>query len=285
MRTIVHPGNAAAERVQVVPTAARQVELALAPGCSLMQTLADALAPYGAASAVLDLQGGAFFPFAYVMPAISKTPDHAVYFSERFDAAGPVRLEFATVTYGQRDGQPWLHCHATWIESGETRRCGHVLPDAAIISQTLHASACLLDGAGFHVRPDPETNFSLFKPEPAARRTGQPSADSLAVRLSPNTDVCTAIEDICREHGIANATIQGGVGSTVGAVFEDGRTVEPFVTELLVRSGRVREDPHGAPRAEIDVTLVDFTGTMAEGRLRRGANPVLVTFELVLVPV
>ncbi len=286
MRTILHPGDAAAERVQVVPTAARRVELALAPGRSLMETLADALTPYGAASAVLDLQGGAFFPFAYVMPATSKTPDHAVYFSERFDAAGPVRLEFATVTYGQRDGQPWLHCHATWIAADGTRRCGHVLPDAAIISQTLRASACLLDGAGFHVHADSETNFSLFKPEPAALRTSQPSAtDSLAVRLSPNTDVCTAIEDICRQHGIANATIQGGVGSTVGAVFEDGRTVEPFVTELLVRSGRVREDPHGAPRAEIDVTLVDFTGTMAEGRLRRGANPVLVTFELVLVPV
>jgi len=47
---------------------------------------------------------------------------------------------------------------------------------------------------------------------------------------------------------------------------------------------RMGQDPHGAPRAEIDVTLVDLTGQMAAGRLRRGANPVLVTFELVLLP-
>jgi len=286
MRSILHPGEIAAERVQVVQTAAKQAELALAPGRSLLDTLADALAPYGATSAVLSLKGGSFFPFAYVMPATSKTPDHAVYFSERFDAVGPARLEFGTVTYGQRDGRPWLHCHATWIESEGTRRCGHVLPDAAIISETLHASVCLLEGAEFHVRPNAETNFPLFKPEPTARRISEPSAkDSLAVRLAPNVDVCTAIEDICLEHGISDATIQGGVGSIVGTVFDDGWTVDPFVTEVLIRSGRVREDPHGAPLAEIDVTLVDFTGNMAEGRLLRGANPVLVTFELVLVPV
>ena len=35
-------------------------------------------------------------------------------------------------------------------------------------------------------------------------------------------------------------------------------------------------------RAEIDVSLVDYTGGLASGRLMRGANPVLVTFELVL---
>ncbi len=286
MRSILHPGEVAAERVQVVPTATQKAELALAPGHSLLAALADALAPHSATSAVLNLEGGAFFPFAYVMPALSKTPEHAVYFSERFDAAGPVRLEFATVTYGQRDGRPWLHCHATWVDADGTRRCGHVLPEAALITETLRASVCLLDGAEFHTRPDAETNFSLFKPETTARRMSEPSAqDSLAIRLSPNIDVCTAIEDICLAHGITNATIQGGVGSTVGAVFDDGRSVEPFVTEVLIRSGRVRADPHGAPRAEIDVSLVDFTGNMAAGRLRRGANPVLVTFELVLLPV
>jgi len=286
MRSIVHPGNAVAERVQLVPTATQQAGLALAPGRSLLEALTDALAPHGAVSAVLNIEDGAFFPFAYVIPATSKTPDHAVYFSDRFDAVRPVSLEFGAVTYGQHDSRPWLHCHATWIESDGTRRCGHVLPEAAIISKTLWASVCILEGADFHVRPDAETNFSLFKPEPTARRVSELSSkNSLAVRLSPNTDVCTAIESICLEHSISNATIQGGVGSTVGAVFEDGQTVEPFVTEVLIRSGRVRKDTHGATRAEIDVSLVDFTGNVAEGRLRRGANPVLVTFELVLVPV
>ena len=286
MRSILHPGDVAAERVQVLPAAVKQVELTLAPGHSLLKALSDALAPYGASSAVLSLASGAFFPFAYVMPATSKTPDHAVYYSERFGTAGPVRLEFAAVTYGQRDGQPWLHCHATWTDAEGSRRCGHVLPADAIITEPLRASVCILDGAEFHVRPDAETNFSLFKPEASARRWGDPpTPDALVVRLSPNVDVCTALEDICREHGISNATIQGGVGSLVGAAFDDGRTVEPFVTEVLIQAGRVRVDPHGALRAEIDVVMVDFTGHRSAGRLLRGANPVLVTFELVLLSV
>ena len=38
----------------------------------------------------------------------------------------------------------------------------------------------------------------------------------------------------------------------------------------------------GRPSAEIDVALVDYTGALASGRLMRGDNPVLMTFELVL---
>jgi hypothetical protein len=70
----------------------------------------------------------------------------------------------------------------------------------------------------------------------------------------------------------------------VGAVFDDGRVVEPFVTEVLIHSGRVVRGSDGAPQAQINVSLVDFSGGVHHGRLRRGANPVLVTFELVLVP-
>ena len=38
----------------------------------------------------------------------------------------------------------------------------------------------------------------------------------------------------------------------------------------------------GALEAELDVALVDYTGGLAEGRLIRGDNPVLMTMELVL---
>jgi hypothetical protein len=36
--------------------------------------------------------------------------------------------------------------------------------------------------------------------------------------------------------------------------------------------------------AEIEVGLVDLTGAIAEGRLVRGDNPVLMTLEVVLEP-
>jgi hypothetical protein len=100
--------------------------------------------------------------------------------------------------------------------------------------------------------------------------------------VAPNEDVCTALETVCRQQGWRGATVRGGVGSTVGAVFDDGRTVEPFVTEVLIRQGRVQPGADGTLQADIDVSLVDYTGGLASGRLARGANPVLVTFELVL---
>ena len=104
------------------------------------------------------------------------------------------------------------------------------------------------------------------------------------VRLAPNVDVCLALERFCREHGITAATIEGGVGSTVGAVFDDGRIVEPFVTELLIRQGEIRLGDNGEPIARIEITMVDYLGGVSDGVLARGHNPVLVTFELVVQP-
>ena len=285
MRRILHPGPVAERRADVVDATVRPLLLQLQPGRSLLAAVTEALAPTGAASAVLQLQPGTLQPFAYVMPDLSKTPDHAVYFSDRHDAIGPVQLETATVTVGQRDGQTSLHCHARWLDADGIRHCGHVLPHEAWLASTMPARAWLLDGAAFETTADDETAFSLFKPvaRPPAGR-GDAGRPALAVRLAPNEDVCTAIEALCRERGITHATVRGGVGSTVGALFDDGRRVEPFVTELLVRQGRIRPGAEGAPQAEIDISLVDHTGGLADGRLARGGNAVLVTFELVIEP-
>jgi predicted DNA-binding protein with PD1-like motif len=269
----------------LVETLVSARRLVLQPGRSLLAALVEAAAPSGAASAVLTLAGGSLFPFSHVMPALARTPEHAVYFSERFDAAAPVRLEFATVTYGQNLGRPWLHCHALWTDTQGQRHCGHLLPDVCVLAEPLPASAWLLDSALFQVGADDETGFSLFKPVAAPRRLAPPAGrPALALRLAPNEDVCTALEAICQARGISQASVRGGVGSTVGAVFDDGRRVEPFVTETLVRQGRIVTGPDGAPRAEIDVSMVDHLGGQTSGRLARGANPVLVTFELVLEP-
>ena len=72
------------------------------------------------------------------------------------------------------------------------------------------------------------------------------------------------------------------VRSTIGARFTDGRTVVPFATELAVSSGSIASGAGGRPEAALDVALVDYLGGLAEGRLVRGDNPVLMTMELVL---
>ena len=105
---------------------------------------------------------------------------------------------------------------------------------------------------------------------------------AFALRLRPNQDFAGALETFCRERGITQAKLHGGVGSTIGVRFADGRIVEPFATELAVNAGVIAAGKGGALEAELDIAVVDYTGGLAEGRLLRGDNPVLMTMELVL---
>lgn len=316
MRHIQHPGTAQAERTQCVAGTAHIMELDLPAGVSLLAAITQALDPLQADSAVLELHDGACEPFAYVLPAMSETPVHAVYYSQRYQApAGATRLQAGCITYGRREGSPWLHCHAIWTEADGTERCGHILPDETVLATPLRVTATLLRGMRFEVAPDAETNFSLFQPRAAAagaaseagmndggdtgRHTGggaaalanaadsmhgATAAEAYALQIRPNEDFCTALESLCAQRGIRRAALRGGVGSLIGATFDDGRTVQPIATELFIDHGVVEPGPDGRPCATVDVTLVDYTGATSRGRLRRGANPVLVTFELVVQP-
>ena len=291
MRRIDHPGTPAAERLHSAICWAQLFEATLDPGHSLLDSVTIAMAGFGVSSAAMRLSGGSFDCFAYCMPALSKTSDHAVYFSETFRVQGEVSLETASVTYGVRDGKPWLHCHAVWREPDGRRHCGHLLPDQVRVIDKINVTGSAVHDADFVVTPDAETNFSLFVPRVTASHSAKPytqmfvnTRPSYIVRLSPNVDVCHALETFCLDKGITSAKIEGGVGSTVGAVFDDGRTVEPFVTELLIRSGEICPDATGLPNAWIDIAMVDYKGTVSEGVLARGQNPVLVTFELVIQP-
>jgi hypothetical protein len=51
---------------------------------------------------------------------------------------------------------------------------------------------------------------------------------------------------------------------------------------MAVRAGAIVSGAGGTLAAQLDVALVDYTGGLAEGRLKRGDNPVLMTVELVL---
>ena len=142
--------------------------------------------------------------------------------------------------------------------------------------------ACGIDGAVFSGEPDPETNFKLFGPVPAAPRGAHADKRAFALRLRPDQCFHTALETFAAGAGLGNARIYGGVGSTIGARFDDGGAVENFATEVFIKHGEIRRDPEGRHVAQIDAGLVDFTGALAEGRLARGANHILMTFELIV---
>lgn len=290
MRSIAHPGTPDAQRLVGVPARALFLNGKLSVGKTLLSAVTEVVEGKAAKSGAFTLNGGKFTSFSYVMPALSTSSEHAVYFSETFHVDGLVSLETAAVTYGVRDGQPWLHCHAVWIEPDGRRHGGHLLPDKVVVAEPIDLEGVALDDTAFTVIPDAETNFSLFVPmAQTPRGAGQKSPcsqarEAFALRLAPNIDICTALEDFCHDQGIRHASVFGGVGSTVGAVFHDGRVVEPFVTELLIRSGRIKVEPAGQHHAEIDISIVDYKGGLAEGRLAKGSNPVLVTLEVVICP-
>jgi len=281
MREIVQPGVRVAERIQWAEARGRAFKLTLESGLPLLEAARRGFAAQGFAGGTLNITGGALGPFAYVMPALSKTSEHAAFYSETFRPQGLTRLKLAAMTLGVRDGAPFFHCHGLWTEADGRANGGHMLPEETMVAEPFEVDAFGIDGAVFAAEPDPETNFRLFGPVASEARGASTNARAFALRLRPNQDVATALEGFCRDRGIARATIHGGVGSTIGARFTDGRTVEPFATELAISSGIIAPGA-SALEAKLDIALVDHTGGLAEGRLVRGDNPVLMTMELVL---
>lgn len=282
MRKIKQPGPAHAEPIQWVQARGESFSFVVEAGEPLIEAVRRGFAARGYVSGVLNAEGGALAPFAYVMPALSETPDHAAFYSAVFRPAGLSRLSTAAMTFGQRDGEPFFHCHALWQEADGRRNGGHILPEGTTVAESFRVEALGLDGVGFVAEPDAETGFKLFGPVPQAPRGSAAGARVFALRLRPNRDMTGLLEAFCRDRGIGKARLWGGVGSIIGARFDDGRTIEPFATEMAVRSGTVAPGAGGGLEATLDVALVDYTGGLAEGRLQRGDNPVLMTVELVL---
>ena len=282
MRRIRQPGPIAPERIQWMEARGRAFSFRMESGVPLLDAARRGFVAEGFAGGVLSIRAGALGPFAYVMPALSKSEDHAAFYSDTFRPKTVTRLETGTMTLGMRDGAPFFHCHALWTEADGRPGGGHILPEETIVAESLDVDAFGLDGAMFAAEPDPETNFKLFGPVSIGMTSAQASGRAFALRLRPNQDVAHVLENFCRQRGITRARIHGGVGSTIGARFVDGRSVEPFATELTVTSGMLAPGASGGIEAQLDVALVDYTGGLARGRLVRGDNPVLMTMELVL---
>jgi len=282
MRSIKQPGVPVPERIQWVEARGRAFSFTLQAGLPLLEAARRGFAKEGFAGGVLNFGHGALAPFAYVMPALSKTGENAAFYSDTYRPAGVTRATRGSMTLGIRDGAPFFHCHGLWTEADGKASGGHMLPDETIIAEPFEVQAFGVDGAMFTAEPDPETNFKLFGPVVAASTGARTTSRAFALRLRPNQDFAGCLETFCRAQGIARAKIHGGVGSTIGARFTHGGVTEPFATELSITAGTIAPDASGALEAALDVALIDYTGGIAEGRMVRGDNPVLMTMELVL---
>lgn len=275
-------GPAVLPRVSAVEGRGRAFSMTLKAGLQLVEATRLGFAQAGFASGTLNIGAMALGPLAYVMPALSKDGKNAAFYSDIFRPEGITRIECGALTFGLRDGAPFFHCHALWREASGKRNGGHLLPEEAVLAEDAVVQAFGIEGAGFEGNLDPEINFKVFGPVAAAKGQAKTERRAFAMRLHPNRCFHAALEDFAREKGLKSASVYGGVGSTIGALLEDGQEIENFATEVFITKGGIERDGAGNPVATLDVGLVDYTGAMAQGRLTRGANPVLMTFELIV---
>src|SRR5918911_1255743 len=107
MRSITQPGAPVSERIQWVEARGRAFSFTLQAGLPLLEAARRSFAEAGFSSGVLSMRGGALGPFAYVMPALSKTGANAAFYSDTFRPAGIARLKCGAMTLGERDGAPF----------------------------------------------------------------------------------------------------------------------------------------------------------------------------------
>ena len=276
IRRLTQPGPIHPERIESVEGSSQRLEFCLQPGLPLSDALTRPLVEAGMKSAALRFEGGALGPFSYVMPGRPRDATHAAYFSEPRSPSGETLVEIANATFGWRDGAPFVHCHAAWIEEGVHRRGGHILPHETIVSRETVVHAWATADIAIEADADAETNFTLFHPMPGDAPS---SGDrSIVARIRPNEDITTALETIARQYRMRSAIVRGSIGSLVGARFTDGSRIDDHATEVLVRSGHIHDG-----EAVLDMLVVDMQGHVNEGRLIRGDNLVCIIFELMLV--
>ncbi|MFG1392799.1 PPC domain-containing DNA-binding protein [Xanthobacter agilis] len=276
-RYLQQPGPAPNERVVSAVGRLTVLDFILEPGLTLNAAVTGPLLAAGFSAAQVEMSGGAFFPFTYVMPAAASDGLHAAWYSAPVTPERSCPIEAGCLTFGRREGAPFVHCHAFWREPDGHRRGGHVMPHDTRIDAPITARAYGTADVAVTADFDPETAFTLFTPH--ALRAPEPGRRIAFARVRPNIDIGAALVALCQRHGFAAGRVRGSIGSLIGARFKAAPAVDDAATELFVREGRIAPDAAGLLAAELDIALVGLSGVRAEGWLS-GANPVCITFEV-----
>jgi predicted DNA-binding protein with PD1-like motif len=282
MRSLRQPGVPFTPRVISLGCHAEKKRLTFKPGRSVLEAVHEALAEKGCDSAIVEVRGGAFAPLAYVAPTLSHDGLHAAWYSDIHAPNGRAPIEDLVMTFGRRDGEPFLHGHGVWRHEDGFRAAGHVMPKDSQFAEPVEAEAWILSGAIMDQLEDSETRFRLFTPVPHAAAPAITPRRAVLCRLKPNEPIHSAIERTAAEHGIERATLHG-IGSLVGCTFADGQVMESAASELLIRKGTLSPDRSGQAKAKLDIAIVDTECTIFEGEIAYGVDAVCITFEVLIV--
>jgi hypothetical protein len=268
---IRHPGPETQLRMVSAMGEVSQHRVCMNAGQILLSAIAQLMDNADCDSGMIVLDGVDIGPFDYVMPSYSNDNQHAAWYSETHSCKA-ARLNNATAIVGRRDGAWWMHCHALWdAENGVGM--GHLLPDKVTLASDATVTLYAFNGGRFDVALDPETAFPIFHVSGEERSHG----NALIAKINPHIDVYTAIEKLIGEAGFAHARIFG-IGSLVGARFDEGRPMDCPISEVLVSPGASWDGSLKLP-----VHCVDTDNKLFYGNILKGDGPVLITFELMIV--
>ena len=268
---MVHPGPRAAERAVAVRARVEPVAGVLRAGETVLAGVARVFAAAGCRGGMVFLDGVSCAPLRYVLPALSTDGLHAAWYSDTHALEDALILR-ATASVGVRDGAAFLHGHGLWQAGRAPVAMGHLLPFESVVAADAPVTGMGARDAGFVAQADPETAFTLFQPE------GGGAGDSLLARIATGEDVVTSIEALAAAHGITEARLHG-LGSIDHVRFAQGGRMDCLATELRLHGAVLR-----AGRARVGIEVVDIAGRIKSGELKRGANPVGVTLELLIEP-
>ncbi|MCZ8080709.1 MAG: hypothetical protein O9289_20210 [Rhodobacteraceae bacterium] len=273
MRRCPQPGPPRATASDSAPCAAVPVEVPLQAGVTLLDAAGAWMLSQGCDGALLTLADVPVTGLRYVLPDASTDPAFAAYYSPDHFLHGPGLIRSGQMILGWRDGAPFAHCHGLFQDAAGHLACGHLRVESCMLGAGVVLTGHAWRGAAFVAQPCRETNFVLLTPVSLYTVT----ANAAIVKLSPNQDIGAALTDAAAARGLGDATVLG-LGSLVGAVFDDAQRLERIETEFFFDQARLQ-----AGAADLNVTVVEAGGRRLSGRLAHGENAVLMTVEALLI--
>jgi hypothetical protein len=273
---LVHPGSRTKQRITAVPTGLRHFKVPLTGTQPFETEILQAFQRAGCASGAVEINDLECEALEYVVPVQSQVPERLAWYSPPRAPTGPATIRQGYASVGRNGNKGMIHCHGIWSQSDRPDAIGHLLGQQtrAFDGQVLNAIG--FDRAVFDRRSDPETNFDLFVADETGNNFSQ-SSQALVVTLRPNVDIPTTCSALCSRFGWKQARVMG-LGSLNGAGFAHGSIMMDYISEFVIRQGRVTPKT-----AEIDIAVVDRAGTSFQGVLEPGRGCVSITSELVLL--
>lgn len=285
-----HPGPLNPSRLDFVQLADVVTEdVILEPGQSLHDAVIGAATRLGGVCGTASLEGGALAKTRFTTggPARDGRAANYTYFREY----GATELTMGTCSFGFAEDAPnFVHCHAKFAKNPHgSEMGGHFMSEDCVISEPIFAKMNVFIGNSITKCASAETHHAIFEID-----ENQPSSiddgygREFFIRVHPNEDLPSALENFCANQNIENAL----VGSSLGSLNEPtlshrGQVINvPSVgTEVLAFNGEIMTESDGRLRASLLSNLVDENGTEFVGYLVKGQCPVCITAEIYLLEV